>query len=205
MANVLVLTGGGDWNDPWHPFGETSGRLAELLTGEGHSVRVTDRFDASTLELLESHAVELAVINAGNGERPWADDSALLAALQAYHDAGGPLLVMHVSSTAFPELDGWETLLGGRWVRGTTMHPDWAESHVQVETDSHPVVAGVLDFTVRDELYSYLRTSAGVRGLVWHEYEGVRHPLVWAMEGAGVGGRAGRVRLRRARSRPRVV
>ena len=54
------------------------------------------------------------------------------------------------------------------------MHPDWAESSVHVETDSHTVVAGVPDFTVRDEMYSYLRTSAVVRGLAWHEYEGVR-------------------------------
>jgi type 1 glutamine amidotransferase len=185
MAYVLILTGGGDWNDPWHPFLETSGRLAELLAGEGHDVLVKSRFDAATLGLLDGHGIELVVVNAGNAEQPSPDDAPLLAALQAFHDAGRPLLVMHVTATAFPELDGWERLLGGRWVRGATMHPDWAESSVHVETDSHPVVAGVDDFTVRDELYSYLRTSAAVRGLAWHEYEGLRHPLVWALDGPG--------------------
>jgi type 1 glutamine amidotransferase len=59
------------------------------------------------------------------------------------------------------------------------MHPDLGDASIEVDTDAHPIVAGVADFEVHDERYSWMRTSPEVRGLAWHEHDGARHPLLW--------------------------
>jgi type 1 glutamine amidotransferase len=62
------------------------------------------------------------------------------------------------------------------------MHPDYDRARIRVETDAHPIVAGIRDFEVDDERYSFLRVDPAVRGLAWHEHDGRRHPLLWARE-----------------------
>ncbi len=52
-------------------------------------------------------------------------------------------------------------------------------ARIEVDTDAHPVVNGIVDFEVHDERYSWLRVAPQVRGLAWHEHDGVRHPLLW--------------------------
>jgi type 1 glutamine amidotransferase len=86
---------------------------------------------------------------------------------------------MHISATTFVDWPEWEKILGGRWVRGTSMHPDQDLARVLVATYSHSMVAGIGDFTVFDERYSYLRVSPEVEELAWHEEGGLRHPLLW--------------------------
>jgi type 1 glutamine amidotransferase len=181
VTRTLLLSGGGDFTDPWHPFSETSARIAALLTEIGHEVRTSDAVGESLRELSDpATRPDLLVINAGNAEIATADDPAAIAGLGHYLAGGLPLLVMHVASTAFPGESAWETIVGGRWVRGTTMHPDWAESQVGVASDAHPITTGVRDFAVFDEMYSYLRVRDGIVPLAWHDYESVRHPLLWA-------------------------
>ena len=52
--------------DPWHPFAETSARLAELITSLGHRVEVSETVEESLLSLAEQR---LVVINIGNPTR----------------------------------------------------------------------------------------------------------------------------------------
>ena len=47
MAEVLLLSGAGRFADPWHPFAQTSERLAGLLTELGHRVRNAHRTSRS--------------------------------------------------------------------------------------------------------------------------------------------------------------
>jgi hypothetical protein len=42
MARSLILSGGGEYRDPWHPFAATSERLAGLLAALGHAVEVSE-------------------------------------------------------------------------------------------------------------------------------------------------------------------
>jgi uncharacterized protein len=93
-----------------------------------------------------------------------------------------PLLALHVSSTSLGWVPEWESILGGIWVPGTTMHPDLGDASIEVDTDTHPIVAGVADFEVHDERYSWMRVSPEVSGLAWHEHDGGRHPLLWTHE-----------------------
>ena len=73
-------------------------------------------------------------------------------------------------------------MLGGRWVRGRTMHPPQDLASITIRCTSHPIVAGMADFQVFDERYSFLQTNPGVAVLCDREYDQVTHPVVWARE-----------------------
>jgi type 1 glutamine amidotransferase len=179
VTDALIFSGGGDLGDPWHPFAETSAGLAGILRGMGLDVTVDDRI-AGTVEQLRDAPPALLVVNAGNAEQPHPRDAELLAAIGAHAAAGRPLLALHVSATLFPEDPGWEALLGGRWVRGTTFHPEQGIATIEVAEGGHPVVEGLRNFEVDDERYSRLRVNRGTVILARQEYEGERHPLAWA-------------------------
>jgi type 1 glutamine amidotransferase len=143
-------------------------------------VQVHDRVSAVLSRLDDALPPPLLVINAGSAEEATASDRMLLAAIVAHVNAGRSLLVMHVASTLFVDSPEWETIVGGRWVRGVTMHPDWGDVRVTVDRAAHPITTGVRDFVVQDEGYARLRVSEDVVVLAHHEYEGERHPLLWA-------------------------
>jgi type 1 glutamine amidotransferase len=199
-ARVLLVSGAGRYADPWHPFAETSDRVAAILTDAGHTVQVTDDVDGALAALVDARsAPDLLVVNLGAGrtpderdavessdERPEAPltdtDAATRAGLLAYLHRGGPLLALHVSASSFGFVPEWESALGGIWVRGTTMHPPYSRAHIEVATDAHPVTAGIGDFDVDDERYSFMRVSPESQRLAWHDLDGARHPLLWTHE-----------------------
>lgn len=203
-ANIVVVSGSGRYADPWHPLAETSARVADVLSSAGHTVTVDDAVDARLASLASAahDDVELLVLNVGAGRTPderavlessddraetplSAEDAATAHGLLSYLERGGALLALHVSATTFGFMPEWEYVLGGIWVRGTSMHPPYSKARVHVATDAHSIVAGIADFDVDDERYSKLRVSPRSQQLAWHDIEGVRHPLVWTHEYRG--------------------
>lgn len=183
MTRVLIVSGGGDYTDPWHPFAETTARLRGILAPD-YDVTVTDEVAATLSELGRGDA-DLVVLNLGSGGEALPTDVACVAGLARYTQSGGALLVNHQTATAFPEVPQWEGILGGRWVRGTSMHPPRGAAAIDVVGIDHPVTRGVNDFSLTDERYSYLRIAADVDILAAHEHDGLQHPLVWAAEREG--------------------
>ncbi|GAA4178858.1 ThuA domain-containing protein [Gryllotalpicola koreensis] len=177
-SRAVVVSGSGRYADPWHPFPETSARIASVLHGVGFEVEVDENVDA---RLASPGDVELLVLNVGNpgDSRDEAADAATRAGLLEYVSAGRPLLVSHVSSTSLPAVPEWESVLGGLWVRGTTYHPPYGNAHVEIVDDGHPITAGLTDFELHDELYTQLRVGAGAHVLAQHRLDGTAHPLVW--------------------------
>ena len=195
---VLLLSGAGRYSDPWHPFSETSARVAETLRDAGLDVAVSEEVDGA-LARLGAEAPDLLVMNIGAADGPLASgveeappdaarDAAARDGLLGHLAAGRPLLALHVSSTSLGFVPEWESILGGIWVRGTTMHPDYDRAHIHVETDTHPIVAGIGDFDTDDERYSWMRVDPAVQVLASQEHDGVPHPLLWthAFQGARV-------------------
>ena len=80
-------------------------------------------------------------------------------ALEGHLGRGGALLGLHVSATSMTTMSGWSQMLGGHWVRGRTMHPEQDLATILVRVGAHPIVRGLVDFTVFDERYSYLHTN----------------------------------------------
>lgn len=185
MADVVIVSGSGDYLDPWHPFAETSAELATVIAGTGHAVEVRTGVEESLLSLGDP---DLLVINVGNPRAP--RPASLMIEIQEvlldHLTRGGGLLGVHVSATSFTAMPRWPEILGGRWVRGTTMHPPLDRTRIRLVEPDHPIVAGRSEIDVVDERYSYLEVAADVTILGEHTHEGVIHPMIWARE-AGAG------------------
>lgn len=189
--SIMIISGAGAYADPWHPFAETSAALADVLRGPGRDIVVRDDVETA---LSESGDVDLLVLNVGM-PRPAADwvptaadlasQRASRAGLLAHVANERPILAMHTSATTFGHIPEWESILGGTWVRGTTMHPPRGEALIHVKPTEHPVTAGMTDFVTHDERYSYLRVAPTSTVLADHEHAEARHPLVWTTEVSG--------------------
>jgi uncharacterized protein len=181
VAEVLIISGAGDYSDPWHRFGDTSLRLAEIIAGLGHQVTVSDAVEQA---LAEPGEPDLIVVNIGNPReaRPQSRIHAAERGLGRHLQRGGALLGIHVSATSMTTMSTWSTMLGGHWVRNRTMHPKQDLFSVVVHSDAHPIVRGLTDFTVFDERYSYLHTNPDITVMCEQVTDGRLHPIVWARE-----------------------
>lgn len=175
MARSLILSGGGEYHDPWHPFAATSERLAGLLRNLGHEVEVSEFVGERVADL---RGWDLVVVNAAAG--PPGDTSATGAGLQAALDRGVGVLAVHVGACGLLRLPQWEAVTGAAWVSGRSMHPPTGPGLVTTYPGRHPICAPVTDFDIIDERYAYLRTAPDVIPLAAHEHEGEVHPLLWA-------------------------
>jgi uncharacterized protein len=181
MAKVLIISGAGYYSDPWHPFADTSQRLAGIITGLGHQVAVSEAVEES---LAKPGDPDLIVVNIGNPRetRPQSRIDAAEQGLDRHLQRGGALLGVHVSATSMTTMSEWSQMLGGHWVRGRTMHPKQDLATVVVRPDAHPIARGLTDFTVFDERYSYLHTNPHIAVLCEQSTDGRLHPIVWARE-----------------------
>ncbi len=184
---ALVLSGGGRYGDPWHPFIETSAALARVLADAGFETRVSEDVDAELWALADAQPTQgdstrpdLLVINVGNpGELSEEHDRRSRAGLLDYMSSGGRILATHSSATSFPGIPEWESILGGIWVRGTTMHPDREPSLVSVRRSLAESLGINESFVIDDEMYCWLRHGEHVEILATHAMDGVDHPIMW--------------------------
>jgi type 1 glutamine amidotransferase len=175
---VTLISGAGRYDDPWHPFAQTSAALADVLQQEGMEVSIPEDVDRAFTTLDDT---DLLVINIGEPDHDDARaDAAVREGLLRYLGRGAPLLSMHVSSTSLRAVREWEEITGGIWVRGTTMHPEFGRAEIVVHPDRHPIVAGLHDFELDDERYTFLRVAQDVEPLLGHVHDGAEHPLLWA-------------------------
>lgn len=182
-----------------HPFAATSAQVARLLASVDIEADVTDDLVAGALALRDD-PVDLLVVNAlrwrMQAERyahlrdKWAftlPDEAREAIL--VHVGGGRgLLALHTAAICFDDWSDWGRLIGGAWNWERSSHPPLDEVTVTVATDRHPIVAGVRDFDVVDEVYGFLDREPDVVDLAHSPHGGRDHPLLWVrrVEGARV-------------------
>lgn len=176
VARAIVVGGAGRYADPWHPFTDTSAALAELATEAGLDAVIATDVDAA-LAMIDA---DLAILNIGNPSSPdKAADAAVRAGILAHVAAGMPILAVHSTSTSLLGMPEWEAIEGGRWVRGTTMHPAYDVARIRIAAAPHPITAGLADFDVADERYSFLRVAADSTVLLTQLHDGTDHPVFW--------------------------
>ncbi len=179
MARNLVLTGG-----PFHDIDATSAALTEVLAEVGVESETTEDIVGA---LSEPSEVQLITVNAlrwqMNADR-FADlrdrwsfrlPAQARTTLLDHLDRGGGLLCMHAAAICFDDWQGWSRVLGGCWDWSKSYHPPLGWTGVRVHGD-HPVVEGLRDFDLVDEVYSDLDVLPDVRPLA---SSGGR-PLMWA-------------------------
>ncbi|MZD10706.1 ThuA domain-containing protein [Streptomyces sp. SID5785] len=185
----LLLGGGGRYADPWHPFAETDAALVDVAREAGVVLDPLTDVDAALRGFAEGALPDLVVVNLGQPRDggPAPSDAVAAAGLARLLAGPTPVLAVHSSTTCFPGDAVWEAGLGGTWVQGRTMHPPFGRADVLVADDAHPVTAGVGDFALDDERYTFLRHTPAARVLLAHEHEGRRHPLLWVHTRRGGG------------------
>ncbi|WP_449063880.1 ThuA domain-containing protein [Planomonospora algeriensis] len=179
MARNLILSGG-----PFHDFPATSAALAETLAEVGVESDVTDDItgglaDAPEYALITVNALRCRMTPdhlAPHRDR-WGLELPPQArtALLDHLERGGGLLCMHAASICFDDWQGWPRVLGGRWEWPKSHHPPLGWTTVRVHGD-HPIVEGLRDFDLVDEVYSDLTILPDVTPLA----SSMGQPLVWA-------------------------
>jgi type 1 glutamine amidotransferase len=115
-------------------------------------------------------------------------------AFEQYVRSGRPLLAHHGAVASYDDCPRFGELVGVAWVWGTTSHSPLGTHLVRVRNTNHPVVAGVDDFQIFDELYYNLKIADGLPvGVHAHaSWDGADHPMVITADGGRVPG-AGRM------------
>ncbi len=114
------------------------------------------------------------------------------AAYGSYVASGRPLLGWHGGIASYDDWPEFGILLGFRWDWRVTGHSDHKEWDVEVCPTGHPVVEGVSNYRLVDELYYNVQMTTGFDYAVhahgkWPEH----HPMIMTGEGGRIAG-AGR-------------
>lgn len=97
-----------------------------------------------------------------------------LSALDGFISSGGGLLALHSATASFKDSQAWFELLGGRFAGHGRVEP----LRLQPPDPPDEVFAGILAFTVRDELYEH-ELKPGLRVHFSAEKDGLQQPMVW--------------------------
>jgi YD repeat-containing protein len=189
MKKAVIYSGADRYDGKFHDHAATSQRIAEILRDVEIDARIRG-FRPRYVRAADLDDADLVILNVANGMQgpDDADDAAWADAwstIDAYLERGGPLMLRHLSSAIFADDPAWKHRIGGVWLPGTSMHPPISDATVTVKTDAHPIVAGLTNFPVYDEMYSYLQTDPAITVLATHTFEGIEHPLAWVTEAAG--------------------
>lgn len=187
----LILTGG-----PYHPFEQTSRYLASLLGDGGIECETTEdvetglsrleSFDLLTLNLLHFRMLHERF------EQPereaWARSLSPEAqsAMVEHLGRGRGIIAMHTASVCFDDWPEWGEILGARWDWERSSHnAEPRPSKITVCPASHPIVRGLSDFEVTDEIYTFLDYRPGLTPLLTAARKGEEQPLLWARDVEG--------------------
>ncbi|MEU8266901.1 ThuA domain-containing protein [Sphaerisporangium sp. NPDC049002] len=178
MATNLILSGG-----VAHDFPVTSGALAGVLSEVGVESEITEDIAGA---LGGGRDFSLITVNALRccGDGGWSVEEGgssfelppeARAALLRHLDRGGGVLALHAAAICFDDWPAWRRMLGASWTWGVSHHPPLGPARVKVH-GGHPIVDGLDDFELVDEVYSDLDVRAGVRPLA----SSLGQPLLWA-------------------------
>jgi type 1 glutamine amidotransferase len=188
-TRAVILSGG-----VAHDFPATSAELVRVLAEAGVSATVEEDVEAvltrmgaadedRPLLVLNLLRWSMQVERYAHLRDQWsiALSPRARAGLLDHVRSGGGLLAMHGASICFDDWPEWRELLGAVWRWDRSAHPPLGGPvSVAVATDRHPIVAGVPDFEIVDEVYGFLDRTDDVTGLMSAPHSGSTHPLLWA-------------------------
>ena len=175
---VLIVSGG---QREHHGYREQAADLAALLEATGR-YRVTIVEDASILDSPALAKYRIAIGIADRRDPEFHLSEAQQQGLLNFVKSGNGYVSIHGADNA-PEdwLPEMKDMLGGifshygqpdgRAINGTY--------EVMIPDPSHPIVAGLSDFTLKDELYTNLQMRPDVVPLATIDHEGTTWPVAW--------------------------
>jgi uncharacterized protein len=182
----------------FHPVDDQAGLIADWL-GAGYTCRILEGLNAfealdacDLLVIMGLHWTGMDADWAGNLDYHPLEERHRRA-FEAYVASGRPLLAHHGAVASYDDWPRFGELLGFTWIWGTTAHSPMGDYRVRVLPTGHPVVSGVDDYDIRDELYYDVAITLGLEPAVHAqaEWEGRRLPMVMTASGGRIEG-AGR-------------
>jgi type 1 glutamine amidotransferase len=170
-----------------HPFASSAPQKLKVLLVTGHDVmpahdwRKTtekirayleegDRFEVLVVEdsgIFESSTLgkyDVIVNNFGFWEAPELSPAAR-AGLLRFVAGGKGLVSMHFACSSYQDWPEYKDLIGRVWKKGVGGHGPRAKFTVKIAKPEHPIVAGLKDFEMDDELYAKLSGDAPIEVL----------------------------------------
>jgi uncharacterized protein len=116
----------------------------------------------SPFDAIVCHDIPGLKLKRGVPPQSFDPDPQVVESMQSLFEAGTGLVILHHALAGWPTWDRWATALGGRFLYapGELRSNRWPSSGTRItgytariETPEHPVVAGVFNFSLTDELY----------------------------------------------------
>ncbi len=178
----IILAGG-----VAHPYEQTSEQLKNTLGSIGIQSRITNDLDIlASPELASSDILVMNCVRWTCSQTPqWREEwhyempSRNRAGMMHHLESGLGLLALHAAVICFDDWPEFRKILGAWWEWGSSGHAPCQEHRMVIRPCSHPIVEGVNDFSIVDELYTRLRTVEPVDPLITAEWEGEEYPMLW--------------------------
>jgi hypothetical protein len=180
---ILILS----QDDRWHKLEELGARIARWAE-ELDNVAAQISHDLEVLAGGELDACDVCVLCATMSDLTAGQEQGLVD----WVAGGGTLLGIHSATVVDEKRTAYIELIGGRF----THHSPYHEFEVRIatvagptdeaSTPGHPIVRGVDDFRIHDELYVLDRPPRGAHVLATASWEGADQPLVYT-KGYGQG------------------
>jgi len=164
-SKVLILA----QSDQDHPLEALADMMVGWLRSEGISdVTLTKDRSAITSDLSE---YDLLVFCMTAGKLSSAEEDAIVS----FVEGGKKLMGIHSATVCNEENTKYIQMIGGRFIH----HSPYHEFTVKVADPGHPIVEGLKDFNITDELYVLDRTPSAASVLLTAFWEGHAQPMLY--------------------------
>lgn len=177
----------------FHPVAEQARRIVSWLEGSGHETRLAEGLAAfDRLEECDLFVL-MGLFHTGQGDPPYVPpDESRRAAFRRFVASGRPILAHHGGIASYDDWPEFGALVGFRWIWGVTSHSPLGEHRVRVTDPASPLLAGISDYALTDELYYDVWMDRRARVHAAASWDGADRPMVCSLQGreSGPGGRA---------------
>lgn len=183
-SKVLLLSGG---QRQHHGYREQALYLQALLENTGR-YEVTICEDAAILETPALSKYGILIVNADRRDPEFRFSESQQRAIFAFVRDGHGYVSIHGADNAPNDwLPEWRDMLGGIYSHDTSGgRPDGrarkGDFEVRLLAPDHPILNGLSDFPLKDELYTNIQMEPGVTPLAIIPFEGKDWPVAWTRD-----------------------
>jgi len=181
----LILSGGQS-----HSYEDTSKILSDVLQEINVTSRIEENcdilesselmdFDMLTLNCMLWSMEQKEVENWEKGSSLYSMTPKAQEKVSGFFSAGKGLHALHAAPICFDTWNGFPNILGAVWKWNRSAHAPYQAHSIRISRGSHPIVEGLEDFTIMDELYHSLELTDDVQPLIVGDWDNKTHPLMW--------------------------
>ncbi len=178
ILRILVVTGGHDFEkEPFFKVFKDNPGVAFTAATQGKSSEAYDRDDLLTYDVVVLYDMVQKITDAQK------------AKFMSLFDRGVGLVVMHHALCSYQDWPEYEKIIGAKYLLKDEKEGDkvWPKSDYQHDVDmpvvilakDHPIMAGLKDFTIHDEIYKRYRVRPDVTPLFTTTHPESGKPLGW--------------------------